>query len=217
MEKNPILKNHEFGVERAVLGAVLLSVLIYWVIDFGLDIPLTSQFIGLFAMGTLGAHISYGTNEKLARLKKWPWTWLTFLAGILALISGAIHFGPHGELAAMKEYLFGLFAMPLMVAASFPTSLAHRLLSLGPLVLTGSFAYSIYLIHAPILAFLFEYLLVPLKMSNLQAFVYLTLMGFPAVILTSYVLFKFFEYPFLSKKIKVPSILSKEVSPAILS
>jgi peptidoglycan/LPS O-acetylase OafA/YrhL len=75
-------------------------------------------------------------------------------------------------------------------------------LSLAPLVFAGTFAYSIYLIHAPILTFLFEYLLVPLKASTLQTFLLLSLAGFPTVMLASYIFFRFFEYPFLTKKPK---------------
>jgi peptidoglycan/LPS O-acetylase OafA/YrhL len=197
-----VLISRRVGVVKTVLGAVVLSVLIYWTIDFGFNIDLTSQFIGFFAMGILGAHIAYGTDEKLAHLKKWPWTLLAFLTGVLAVASGAIHFGAHDQLAAMKEYLFALFAMCLIVAASFPTSLPHRLLSFAPLVFAGTFAYSIYLVHAPILTFLFEYLLVPLKASTLQTFLLLSLAGFPTVILTSYIFFRFFEYPILTKKPK---------------
>jgi peptidoglycan/LPS O-acetylase OafA/YrhL len=195
-----VLCSRHVGVQKTVMGAVLLSVLIFWTIDFGCGIPLTSQFIGLFAMGMLGAEIAYGTEAKLAHLKKWPWTGLTILAGFLAMIAGAIHFGPHEQAAAMKEYLFGLFAMCLLVASSFPQTLPHRLLSFGPLVLVGSFAYSIYLIHVPILAFLFEYLVIPLKVSHLQAFALLTLTGLPTVTLISYGFFRCFEYPFLRKR-----------------
>jgi peptidoglycan/LPS O-acetylase OafA/YrhL len=49
---------------------------------------------------------------------------------------------------------------------------------------------------------LFEYLLVPLQASALQTFLLLTLAGFPTVILASYLFFRFFEYPFLTKKPK---------------
>jgi len=71
-------------------------------------------------------------------------------------------------------------------------------LSLRPLVTVGSFAFSLYLIHAPVLAMLTTFVVKPLGADSLFSFVILLALGLPASVGAAYAFFLVFERPFLS-------------------
>jgi peptidoglycan/LPS O-acetylase OafA/YrhL len=71
-------------------------------------------------------------------------------------------------------------------------------LSLRPLVTVGSFAFSLYLIHAPVLAMLTTFVVKPLGADDIPSFALLLTLGLPASIGAAYLFFLLFERPFLT-------------------
>jgi len=75
---------------------------------------------------------------------------------------------------------------------------ARRLLSVSVLTRVGEFAFSLYLIHAPILDVVRVHLLEPANLSRSATFLLLLLIGSPLALIASYVFFLVFERPFLT-------------------
>ena len=92
--------------------------------------------------------------------------------------------------------------MALLVAVS-PSEKSDRLyavrkvLNWRPLVLVGTFSYSFYLLHAPLLQIIWQYLLRPLKLSPFHEFLALSFAGLPAIIGISYLFHLLCERPFM--------------------
>jgi peptidoglycan/LPS O-acetylase OafA/YrhL len=100
----------------------------------------------------------------------------------------------------VTDTLVGLWSMSLLITvASDQNSWLSRVLSYKPLVFIGTFAYSIYLIHAPLLQILWQYLFVPFQSRPLLMFAVLAIIGTPIIIGLSYIFFLAFERPFLNK------------------
>jgi peptidoglycan/LPS O-acetylase OafA/YrhL len=88
----------------------------------------------------------------------------------------------------LRDYLVGVFSMSLMIfAASNSGSMIHRALAWRPLTFVGMFGYSLYLMHAPCLQLLSQYVIGPLGLPPILAFCSLVLVGTPAIVLLCYV------------------------------
>jgi len=73
-----------------------------------------------------------------------------------------------------------------------------RLLSTRPLVFTGQFSFSLYLVHGPVLEALRVHLLAPLGLAAPTAFWILAATGIPAALGFAYLFFLVCERPFLT-------------------
>lgn len=160
----------------------------------------TLQYIGLFALGMLGAEISQTQNARLKDLRdRLPWGLVTSAAVVAALlaIKGKI---PHLEVVERFDGVAGIAIMCILVTMSLrPSSVLTRTLSARPIVFLGSFAYSIYLIHAPLLQVIWQYILHPLHFGTVQTFLLLVFLGTPPIVAVAYLFHLAFERPFMSK------------------
>ena len=112
------------------------------------------------------------------------------------------------------EFCVGVFACALLVASSLKeTSPSRRLLEWRPLVVLGTFSYSFYLVHAPLLQILWQYLLQPLGVGHEFTFLFLMSGGLGLVIAATYAFFVVFEKPFLGRR--APSVQLLPVRSAI--
>lgn len=73
-----------------------------------------------------------------------------------------------------------------------------RLLSTRPLASVGAFAFSLYLIHAPVLAILTSYVINPAAMDSITSLALLLLLGCPISVGAAFLFFLVFERPFLT-------------------
>ena len=85
-------------------------------------------------------------------------------------------------------------------AASAEANWLNRILSWRPLVFVGTFAYSIYLIHAPLIQVLWQYVFVPLQSRPVPMFLALCFVGTPLIVGVSYLFFLACERPFLNRR-----------------
>lgn len=116
----------------------------------------------------------------------------------------------------LDEFL-GLWAMYLLIVVSQSEKGAlYRILGYKPLVFLGTFAYSIYLVHAPLLQVFWQYIFVPLQNRPSQMFVALALVATPLIVGMSYASFLLCERPFLKRKAKaaVPLAVTTALEPA---
>jgi peptidoglycan/LPS O-acetylase OafA/YrhL len=115
----------------------------------------TPQYLVLFLIGMLGASIH--ASPRWEETKKIPWG---LIAAVLIPAMMAVHYLAPPPLVAtylgVEDLVVGVGGMALILAASRPGLLA-RALSARPLVAVGQFAYSLYLVHVPLLEALMRF------------------------------------------------------------
>lgn len=165
-------------------------------------------FVALFAFGMAAAALAQSENNWRARAP--------FIALVAALITGVL-LGRHPIQGVADEPFvaalpwidsaLGAFvaALLLMLAAPQPRLVRFKgTLQWRPLVWLGTFAYSLYLVHYPLMHLVFEMLqLVPrIEQSRALQAIAMLVVGLPVLIGLAYVFFLLCERPFLSRRAK---------------
>ena len=190
-----------FGALPTTISAIILSYLTLQVSVRFLGGTFAVHYIGLFAMGIFAANVIFGDDRVAAAWRRLPWS---LIMGFMTLIVFLMFFprlwdGPLTKVY-VADYIVGAWSMILLVAVSCnERGWMSKLLSCKPLTFVGTFAYSIYLIHAPLLQFLWQYIFTSLQTKPLSMFVALTMIGTPAIIGSAYVFFLAFERPFFGR------------------
>lgn len=165
---------------------------------------LTPHYLALFALGMLGSELAFsqrpiwsGWRERVSWRRLSP-------ALLLLLVGWCVYWGWEealGPRQAQTDLLAGLAAAALLVAASRPgVNRISSLLSQRPLVVIGGFAYSLYLIHLPLLG-LCRRLIVRLPDASPEAAFALLLLGCgPLIVGAAYLFFPDCERPFLNSR-----------------
>ncbi len=165
------------------------------------------QYLGLFTLGLLGADVAYGNNASgkspLPALRRPVHAFALLGATMLGMIAASKIKFSHGEAMALNDtdFFVGLWAASLLIAASneqFPW--LSKALSWRPFVFIGTFAYSIYLIHGPLIQVIWQYVLFPLRSNQTLMFYGLCFIGVPLIIGVSYLFFLACERPFLTTR-----------------
>ena len=195
-----------FGPWATTAAALALS----WLLVFAfLFLPFVSrfnsqqngvspQFLGLFALGMLAAGISFSAHPALSRLReRLPWGRLTAAAFAVLVAANAVLPQALGT-RPVWDCCAGLFAVCLLVAASRPGGW-QAALSSRPLVSVGSFAYSLYLIHFPLVQMVWLFLIRPLHLGPAAGFALHLLLGVPVCVAVAYGFHLICERPFMSK------------------
>ncbi|OQX69118.1 MAG: hypothetical protein B6A08_06465 [Sorangiineae bacterium NIC37A_2] len=159
------------------------------------------HYIGIFALGVVAAYVSYSKDPVFERIRSFRHFGLV-AALALGLTLGAIPvLSPNFQNTDYPLYDggIGIFAFSALVLTSTrPNSLLTKFFALPPLVWLGTFSYSLYLMHAPILQILWQYAAMPLGLDNEATFVALMTLGLGVTIAASYGFFRVFERPFMS-------------------
>jgi len=164
---------------------------------------LCPQFLGLFALGMLGAGVAHSKEPTLTRVRDAvPWALVAIVALAGAIVTReAKLLGGRALPWYLRDYLLGLFSMSLMVSAAVsPQRPVPRFLAWKPVAFLGTFGYSLYLMHAPFLQVITQYLLVPLGLPPAAAFFLLVLLGTPVVVLLCHGFYLLCERPFLNPR-----------------
>jgi len=182
-----------FGVVAQLALALVLGVLPHYLLHrFDWTAP---WLLGLFAMGVTAAHLT--ARPDLAR---WRWTWIsggTAIAALLALLPYRDQVTPDGAILLMDVAVGLAIAAFFVAAARHERFFAARVLSTRLLLVLGSFSYSLYLVHAPLLR-VFEAALLRVHAGTLFTVVaYAALV--PFVIGVAYAVFRVAERPFFSE------------------
>jgi peptidoglycan/LPS O-acetylase OafA/YrhL len=156
------------------------------------------QFLGLFACGMLAARVSLAPTGRATRFReKFPWEAAVVVSSLLLLVPA---WGWYGQYQAhyLVDYLVGGWGFALLVCIHCrrPAWL-YEFLSWRPLVFVGTFAYSIYLVHLPVLQLLRVYGGEMLGASGPGLLALLTAAGLPLVLGASYLFYQYCERPFL--------------------
>jgi peptidoglycan/LPS O-acetylase OafA/YrhL len=158
------------------------------------------HYIGMFALGMLAAYVARSTEERYVKLRKgFPWVALGML-GLLGVAAVTKLWGvvPSTERFYILDLPIGLMAAAALVLASGPEpGRLTRIFNWRPLVAIGTFSYSLYLIHAPLLQILWLYVMKPLNLGHEAQFIFLHSIGLGLVLLASYGFHLAFEAPFM--------------------
>ena len=162
---------------------------------------ISPEYLGLFAMGMLGAGITFSRDEALAGLRRRvPWVWVALATTLLMVTLSYVKF--FHDKVSILDFFVGVWAMSLLIAAGYRSDTRlHRALSWKPLAFVGTFAYSIYVIHAPLLQLIWLYVVRPLRLTPNLGVAAVFGVFIPLVIAGAYIFFLACERPFLSRPI----------------
>ena len=159
----------------------------------------TLQYVALFALGMLGCEIVCTRRSVLRQMRdRLPWGVMTWITGALAALAmnGEV---PHFSAVPRTDALVGLWALCLLVTLGLnPANLIGRTLSRRPFAFVGSFSYSVYLIHAPLIQVFWQYILRPLHLAPLPTLLLLVTIGTPAIFAAAFLFFLGCERPFMN-------------------
>jgi len=189
-----------FGAPRVAAVALLVG----YALRFGFDGTRVARanphYLGLFCFGMLAAYVVRSPRPEFARARaSQGWMWLA--AGALAVTAALC--GVWGLEASETRFQYLDLPVGVMAAATLVHSSAGRtrwltrFLSFRPLVFVGTFSYSVYLVHAPLLQVIWQYGLNPLGMRRDVMFVSLLTLGLVLVLGFAYLFFRICEEPFM--------------------
>jgi peptidoglycan/LPS O-acetylase OafA/YrhL len=195
-----LVVGRRFGMGIAALAAGAVVVLAHAVAQLGsaaskLD-DLTPQFFALFVLGVLAAEL--GMRAGAARARR-PLA----AAGAVALCAFLVIAHTQGSPWMVANYfwvdlLFGIGTACLLgVLSCGGAPIAQRALGSRLGRRFGSFSYSIYLVHAPVLALMVTFVVRPLSLPPLVGFGALLLVGLPTILAFAYGFHLIFEAPFI--------------------
>lgn len=152
-----LLFRRRLGATSMVFMVVVASVIAQLYIDHllrnWLQYFICVHFLGLFAMGMLACEISFSNDELYRKLRNGAWSGrlLPVMGTLLVTANCGLHW-------VIGDVMVGLGAACLLVYVSQQsTNRLNRIMSWPPFATVGSFAYSIYLIHTPLLQVLWQY------------------------------------------------------------
>ncbi len=207
----------QFGVGKTILLAVTATFLLCQACGHFFHDNFTLYYIDLFVFGMLGAEIAYTSQTAIRALRdRLRWDALTIAVLLLTALAmtGRV---PHFSSTNVVDSLVGLSTVCLLVTISLrPASLVRRGLSYKPMMFVGSFAYSIYLVHAPLLQILWHYIISPLHLTPIHAFFVLELVGVPIIVSIAYLFHLAFERPFMTKPgVKIKTEVQAEAAAIV--
>jgi len=197
------------GPAAAVLAAFAAS-LIPLALFFDRLSGVSPHFLGLFALGMAAADLNFSPRASLAHWRdKLPWGALSAALGVALVLASLRHWSEPLAVAFKDILVGGATACLLVYCTRFLTRrheesagrnapLVLRLCESRPAVALGVFSYSLYLIHAPVLA-VCQAFLRPLGLSPTAQLALMLGAAVPLAVLCSYLFFLAFERPFLSR------------------
>ncbi|PSL25846.1 acyltransferase family protein [Chitinophaga ginsengisoli] len=208
----------KYGPGASILTSIGIAVVLFITLrilrqDYpGIDMATAgvNPYIILFTMGMLAADISFSDSKLSGFADRLPWGLLLIAAGIaFVFYKSRVSFysDVNGNIEnEIVDVLFGIICFCLLVICSKEKYKHSRLAFIGkvfsfkPLASMGIFAYSIYLIHAPLLHMIALYVIAPLHLTGFTATVVLIFGGTALIVGIAYLFFLLFERPFLLKK-----------------
>jgi peptidoglycan/LPS O-acetylase OafA/YrhL len=214
-----LLATRRFGIVATAFTALVLG----YALTFGFAgtrlARANPHYLGLFALGMLAAYVAASARPAYASARTSRGWSAAIVISLLVTAAACYAFG-YRTASQRFPYLdlpVGVLAAATLVVTTRSRShLLTRLLSGRALVFIGTFSYSVYLVHAPLLQLMWQYVLVPLGLTNTQIFAALTTLGTLAVLAFSYGFFRLFELPFLRRKGHGVAEDARPVVPAAL-
>ncbi len=175
------------GPVFATLSTVLFSLLLEYQLIRHFDLQPCSHFVGLFTLGMMAAYVS--TSARYADV-----SWRLIAAFAIAAFISSLYTTDQ----PLMDTMFGFVGASLLVVIFLhPEGWLHRGLNWKPLVFIGSFSYSLYLMHAPILQILWLCTFSSMASHPNAWCLLLIFLGTPLALAVSYLFYLCCEKPFL--------------------
>lgn len=193
-----------FGLLFVVIIAFAIGLTPIYLFN-GLFESASPWFLGVFSLGIAAADIGFSQNSKLVALRNsLPWDWLAIIFTCIAFLTEWQKLGLH---IWINQSFFGLAVACLFI--SFTKSIVEdkqlpfllRFLQHPIFIALGTFSYSLYLTHGPVLVFV-RYVLFYLPISPDMFAAASYLLGTVLSLIIAYWFYLFFERPFMSNFLK---------------
>ncbi len=127
------------------------------------------HYFGLFALGMLGVEIIFSQQYVYTYARRnMPWKLMTVIFAGVAIIAYNLKFNT--ILFPLCDLTAGICFLCLLISiASSQKSWFYQILVCKPLVLIGTFSYSIYLINLPLEQLLHQYIIKPLNLTSFMS------------------------------------------------
>jgi peptidoglycan/LPS O-acetylase OafA/YrhL len=194
-----------FGPAKTVGTALVLGYVLRIVFGASRLARANPHYVGIFALGMLASYAIQAPREEYVRFRKAvPWA---IVCAAAAIVTCGMMRVWGVEAAEGRFYILdfpvGILAMSALVLSSRPEGgRLTRALSWRPLVFVGTFSYSVYLVHAPLLQVCWQYAFHPLDLGDNATFVLLMTLGLAFVIGCAYVFSLGLERPFMGARVK---------------
>jgi peptidoglycan/LPS O-acetylase OafA/YrhL len=175
------------GAAATTSVAILLSLVLWFVLArLGLNVyGMAPHYLSLMAFGMLATQVSFGSFKKSQLL----------LVILCAIAAASLH--P----IIRTDLIVGASASCILYAvASGRMLFLQKFFAWRPLAFAGTFGYSIYLVHAPLLQLFSQFVIIPLKLSESASLFVFTAIACPAILVAAYLFFLVAEKPFIPKK-----------------
>jgi peptidoglycan/LPS O-acetylase OafA/YrhL len=158
---------------------------------------MTLHYVALFGMGCLAARLS-GNKSGRRFCKPAISIALAAFVGFICAVKG---WQWASDRFIYLDFPVGV-ATAVMLIHTSANGKVRKFLSFRPFVVVGTFAYSLYLIHAPILQVAWQISVKPLGLTGLRAFLMLLAVGVPMALVVSFCFYRACERPFMSTHAK---------------
>jgi peptidoglycan/LPS O-acetylase OafA/YrhL len=194
-----VMRRHGAGVMLGLLGAAVIAVGAIGPHSsiVGKLLRLTPQFALLFGLGIVAAGV-----VRVSHRKRPPLAWLALIAAVPVIVA-IVARGSGWTLTHLFWVDVALGPAIALLVAAIATGRPHRMVSVldsRPLRSLGSFSYSLYLVHAPIVVAWYILVIQPWLGHGTGAFLMALATGVPLAIIISRVFAAFFELPFTRNK-----------------
>ncbi len=167
-------------------------------------------FLGLFAMGMVAAVINFSRLIPKERLLRWSKAFC--ILGLIVFFAGTFVFGASRlwEYLYLMDFLVGLTISCFLVLCTGycfnDAKLSHpfflRFLMSPYVVRLGTFSYSLYLVHFPLLSLLHLWIR-PLNLPPVEQLGFLLSVGTGVSLILAYIFYILFERPFMRSQPKI--------------
>jgi len=194
-----------------IFSFLLLIPLQYTCLDTSVS-GMCVHYYGLFTIGMLAAALGHSHNRRLVWLRSHiPWSVTFVLMASLAIFFNKGYYYQIRLPWQVQDLFVALATMSLLVAVTpSPTSdrwhWVRKALGWKPLAFVGTFSYSLYLLHSPVLQVIWVYFVHPLQLPPSRSLLLLATAGFASIMCAAYLFFLIFERPFISSRKARPGV-----------
>lgn len=196
------------GGVATISSTILLSYILSYMAGGTSWEPTMPHYLALFALGAAAAAIAVSPDARSAFLRnRLPWTGFAIVLFAIIWLAcwrwGQPVGWPDRSMLLLLDTFVGLATASTLIGAARPHrhDVLQRMLSWKPLAIIGTFSYSLYLIHAPLLQVVWQYIAHPLRFLGFgdAGELLITLgVGIPMILGISYLFFRLCEQPFMS-------------------
>lgn len=188
-----------FGLKVTVILAVFIGLLPHWLCPAQLD-ESSLWYLGLFAFGMAGAVVSFSPQPSIAWWRKCiPWRELGLGIVAVAIAVRIWNHLPNTEGRIIEDFLAGAAVTSLLIAwthqlasdkdrSSFSLDLLQSRWAIG----LGTFSYSLYLVHLPVLGVV-QLVISFLHLSPIRTLLALLTIATPLSLFSAYAFHRVFE------------------------